>query len=223
MHTRLKLYLLPFVFCLLPFVAYAGDISKSDFRNFAADAAFGFKHADGAVKHSGVPLLRLHCKDKELQEVFNTRYKQVLAASGLKKPSEVTIDVYLGEHEELEKIYEKDLDLPKDFDVRWTWWVWYDGKMQIERAVVFISTDTSKSDQVTDMITEYIYNVFGLSGHSDKAENLSCLAEGRPLAPSYTPFDLEFMKFYYERVPVGAKKSEVRKIADQYWKETRGN
>lgn len=206
-------------------VARDFDFTKysTKLRNFISDVVFEVEAGD-REKYSkrllSSAVIEVH-GDVVQKGMAEAKLAPFWAATGIdpKLPApdgqRTKIDIYFGNSGALVPVAEgisKEISL----DAGATYWTWWNGEREIDRAVIFICTDRVPANRVEDKLVEKLLAVFGFPSTS-RATDESCMAAGDPNFVTLQPLDIAVLKFYYKNVPAGTKPSDLDKIVREKW------
>lgn len=176
-------------------------------------------HNGTALRWEGLPTLRLNSKDPELGKFANETFNDICTTAGLRPaPGERISEIHIGPHEIIKKLATKEKD---GMNIREgiSYYVHWDDRRIPERTVLMLSSDKFPPDECKAFLVSYLLGTFGLewSKEIDPSEK-SCLSWYGSGVQKMSDMDRKLLTFFYQNVPNGASRSDLRSIFRKNWK-----
>ncbi|MBK8037618.1 MAG: hypothetical protein IPK22_10835 [Verrucomicrobiaceae bacterium] len=175
-------------------------------------------HDGNALRWEALPTLRLNSKDPELGKFVEDTFKDICATAGLQPaPGERISEIHIGPHEIIKKLATKEKEA---MSVREgiSYYVHWDDRKVPERTVLMLSTDKFPANELKATLVSYMLGTFGMewSKELDPSE-MCCLSWFASGAEKMSDLDRKLLAFFYQHVPNGANRSELRSIFRKKW------
>jgi len=186
---------------------------KSSLKTFVCDVVYKVEEGDRdskARRWTTMPKIHINAEGvdpKMVKDIFEKNYN--LALGQAKPGGEVFI--HIGKRADLHEIAE---DYGLDLNGSWQYWTWWNGKSEINKAVILIASD--RKEDIDRLISLTCIRSLGIPSSSKKRYE-SILSEKFEDAKQLTPFDQHLIKFYYTQVPPGITRGNLRPIIENDW------
>lgn len=175
-------------------------------------------HDGTALRWENLPILRLNSKDPELGKYAEETFKDICTTAGLKAaPGERICEVHIGPHEIIKKLVTKE---KTGMSVRdgIVYFVNWDHQRMPERTVLMLSSDKFPQEKCQALLISYMLATFGLFWTREiEPTEMSCLSYYDSDAQKMSDLDRKLLAFFYQHVPNGTTRSELRTLFRKKW------
>ena len=175
-------------------------------------------HEGTALRWEALPTLRLNSKDPELGKLAEDTFKEICATTGLQAaPGERICEIHIGPHEIMKKLVTKEKN---GMSVREgiVYYINWNEQRMPDRTVLMLSSDKFPPDQCKTILIACMLGTFGLESSKElEPTEMSCLSWYDSGAQKMSDLDRKLLAFFYQHVPNGANRSELRTLFRKKW------
>ena len=202
----------------MPAISRDAEQSLSKIKRFVEDVVYVVEVGDReptSKRWLSAPTLTVDSADPSLQKFVEGIFTKICQVARLTDTGDSPLTVHIGHSKELTKIAE-GVDRRIQLKSGHSYWAFWNGDGSLKNAFVFLCVDRVRGPIAADALLEDMLGAFGFSSRSREFDE-TCLSSKPKSLTALTPLDEKLIAFYYNFVPPGTRKAELRKLCDAHW------